>query len=95
MQAQERRGEVCCGQSAACCTSLDGCNQRRPIAHAKASRDPTSDWERRDACSQTDINWLLRNANHVNRLILLLGTPAGLRVSEMTVWEGITSRTLP
>ena len=62
-----------------------------PFADVKPGRDLTPAWEKRQAYTLNEIEWLTRVAEGYTLYIVLLGAHAGLRVSEMTSlrWEDI------
>ena len=62
-----------------------------PFADVKPGRDLTPAWEKRQAYTLNEIEWLTRVAEGYTLSIVLLGAHAGLRVSEMTSlrWEDI------
>ena len=62
-----------------------------PFTDVKPARDLTPAWEKREAYSLNEVEWLTRVAEGYTLYIVLLGAHAGLRVSEMTSlrWEDI------
>ena len=62
-----------------------------PFTDVKPARDLTPAWEKREAYSLNEVEWLTRVVEGYTLYIVLLGAHAGLRVSEMTAlrWEDI------
>ena len=62
-----------------------------PFADVKPGRELTPAWEKRQAYTLNEIEWLTRVADGYTLYIVLLGAHAGLRVSEMTAlrWDDI------
>ena len=68
-----------------------GATEAAPFADVKPARDKTPAWEKQEAYTRVEVDWLMRCAEGANLLIVLLGAHAGLRVSEMTAleWEDL------
>ena len=68
-----------------------GATTADPFSDAKPGRDLTPAWEKRQAYSLHEVEWLTRVAEGYTLYIVLLGAHAGLRVSEMTAltWEDV------
>lgn len=62
-----------------------------PFADAKPARETTLAWEKRQAYTLSEVEWLCRVAEGATLLIVLLGAHTGLRASEMTElrWEDL------
>jgi len=59
-----------------------------PFQDVRAAPERTPAWEKRQPYSESDLAALLSTANEVERLIILLGAHAGLRVAEMCSLRG-------
>ena len=68
-----------------------GASEAVPFADVKVAVDKTPAWEKREAYTRTEVDWLERCTEGITYLIVLLGAHAGLRVSEMTAlrWEDV------
>jgi integrase/recombinase XerC len=68
-----------------------GATTADPFSDAKPGKDLTPAWEKREAYSLHEVQWLTKVAEGYTLYIVLLGAHAGLRVSEMTAlkWEDI------
>ncbi len=68
-----------------------GATEATPFLDVKPACDPTPAWAKRDAYELHEVKRLEVYAEGSNRLIVLLGAHAGLRVSEMTAlrWQDI------
>lgn len=58
-----------------------------PIADTPRAQDPEARWDKRQAYSREDVRRLLAVASTDERLFLLLGAHAGLRISELVGLE--------
>lgn len=65
-----------------------GATTADPFRDARAAPERTPAWEKRQPYSEQDLSALLAAADPVERLIILLGSHAGLRVAEMCVLTG-------
>jgi integrase/recombinase XerC len=61
-----------------------GATNAAPFADAKAMKETTAPWDKRQPYSELEMTKLLTVAEGVDTLMLLLGAHGGLRVSEMT-----------
>lgn len=68
-----------------------GASEAVPFADVKVAVDKTPAWEKREAYTRTEVDWLERCSEGPTYLIILLGAHGGLRVSEMTAlrWEHV------
>lgn len=68
-----------------------GATDAAPFTDVKVAVDKTPAWEKHEAYTATEVNWLERVSDGATLLIILLGAHAGLRVSEMTAlrWENV------
>jgi integrase/recombinase XerC len=60
-----------------------GATELDPFEDVKGPRDETAAWEKRQPYSLEEVEKLLTKANRLDRVIVLLGAHAGLRVAEM------------
>ncbi|MEJ2666287.1 MAG: tyrosine-type recombinase/integrase [Deinococcales bacterium] len=61
-----------------------GATQVRPFENVRVAHDPTPAWEKRRPYGDREVERLLALAGPAERVIVLLGAHAGLRISEMT-----------
>ena len=68
-----------------------GASDAVPFADVKVAVDKTPAWEKREAYTRTEVDWLERCSEGSTLSVILLGAHAGLRVSEMTAlrWEHV------
>lgn len=68
-----------------------GASEAVPFADVRVAVDKTPAWEKREAYTRTEVDWLERCTDGMSYLVVLLGAHAGLRVSEMTAlrWEHV------
>ena len=68
-----------------------GASEAVPFADVKVAVDKTPAWEKREAYTRTEVDWLERCSEGPTLSVILLGAHAGLRVSEMTAlrWEHV------
>jgi len=75
-----------------------GATEADPLRDAHATKDPVAPWEKRKPYSALDVTRLVEEARGDDRVLVLLGAHAGLRVSEMLAlrWADVDlgSRTL-
>jgi len=66
-----------------------GATEARPFEDVRVARDPTPPWEKRRPYGDREVERLLELAEPAERVMVLLGAHAGLRISEMTAlrWE--------
>jgi integrase len=64
-----------------------GVSEAVPFDDVRAVRDKTAPWDKRQPYSQEDLEKLIRGAKPVDRVMVLLGAHAGLRISEMCALE--------
>ncbi len=60
-----------------------GATRADPFSDARAQRDPTAPWDKVQPYTASEIQALLAHATDIDKLLVLLGAHAGLRVSEM------------
>lgn len=60
-----------------------GATDSAPFGDVKVTKDKTPSWKKRGAFSRDDLARLLAEAQPFERLLVLLGAHAGLRISEM------------
>ncbi len=68
-----------------------GATEARPFEDVRASKDPTPAWEKRRPYGDGDVEKLLELGTAAERVMVLLGAHAGLRIGEMTdlAWRDI------
>ena len=68
-----------------------GATEARPFENVRVAKDPTPPWEKRRPYGDREIERLLEPASAAERVVVLLGAHAGLRISEMTAlrWRDI------
>jgi integrase/recombinase XerC len=64
-----------------------GATDADPLRDVRSVRDPTPPWEKRVEYSDTDLEKLLEIADPRERLLVLLGAHAGLRVGDIAALE--------
>ncbi len=68
-----------------------GATEARPFENVRVAKDPTPPWEKRRPYADREVERLLELATPAERVVILLGAHAGLRISEMTAlrWTDI------
>lgn len=68
-----------------------GATEARPFENVRVARDPTPPWEKRRPYGDPEVERLLDIADPAERVVVLLGAHAGLRISEMTAlrWDDL------
>ncbi len=61
-----------------------GATEARPFENVRVAKDPTPPWEKRRPYGDREVERLLDLAEPAERVVVLLGAHAGLRISEMT-----------
>ncbi len=61
-----------------------GATEARPFENVRIAKDPTPPWEKRRPYGDKEVERLLDLAQPAERVVVLLGAHAGLRISEMT-----------
>ncbi|MCW5819093.1 MAG: site-specific integrase [Trueperaceae bacterium] len=61
-----------------------GATEARPFDDVRVAKDPTPAWEKRRPYSDDEVEALLEFADPAEKVVVLLGAHAGLRISEMT-----------
>ncbi|MEJ2291699.1 MAG: tyrosine-type recombinase/integrase [Deinococcales bacterium] len=61
-----------------------GATEARPFENVRVAKDPTPPWEKRRPYGDREVERLLELAEPAERVVVLLGAHAGLRISEMT-----------
>lgn len=61
-----------------------GVTEARPFENVRVAKDPTPPWEKRRPYRDGEVEKLLELAEPAERVVVLLGAHAGLRISEMT-----------
>ncbi len=61
-----------------------GVTEARPFENVRVAKDPTPPWEKRRPYRDGEVERLLELAEPAERVVVLLGAHAGLRISEMT-----------
>jgi len=61
-----------------------GATEARPFENVRVAKDPTPPWEKRRPYADREVERLLELADPAERVVVLLGAHAGLRISEMT-----------
>lgn len=61
-----------------------GATEARPFDDVRVAKDPTPAWEKRRPYTDDEVEALLEFADPAEKIIVLLGAHAGLRISEMT-----------
>jgi integrase/recombinase XerC len=71
-----------------------GATEARPFEDVRVAKDATPAWEKRRPYADGEVDALLELASVAERVVVLLGAHAGLRVSEMTAlrWEDVDLR---
>ncbi len=71
-----------------------GATERDPLRDARPARDPVPPWEKRQPYADNEVAALLAHAEGSDRVLVLLGAHAGLRVSEMLAlqWADVNLR---
>jgi len=68
-----------------------GATEARPFENVRVAKDPTPPWEKRRPYGDREVERLLDLADPAERVVVLLGAHAGLRISEMTAlrWDDL------
>ncbi len=61
-----------------------GATEARPFENVRVAKDPTPPWEKRRPYGDREVERLIDLADAAERVVVLLGAHAGLRISEMT-----------
>ena len=71
-----------------------GATQATPFENVKVAKDAVPPWEKRGAYTPEEIEQLLEVAEDVDKVVVLLGAHAGLRIAEISAlrWEDIDGR---
>src|SRR5437763_15542135 len=76
------RPRLAAGRALYAALNWAGATEAAPFAATKARRDPVPAWEKRAPYTPEEVAALLARAEGADRLMVLLGAHAGLRVSE-------------
>lgn len=60
-----------------------GATEARPFENVRVAKDPTPPWEKRRPYGDSEVERLLELAEPAERVVVLLGAHAGLRIGEM------------
>lgn len=60
-----------------------GVTEARPFDDVRVAKDPTPPWEKRRPYSEPEVEALLEHADGAEKVMVLLGAHAGLRIGEM------------
>ena len=71
-----------------------GATQATPFENVKVARDPVPAWEKRGAYTPDEVEQLLSVAETVDKVMVLLGAHAGLRIAEISAlrWSDVDWR---
>lgn len=68
-----------------------GATEARPFEDVRVAKDPTPPWEKRRPYGDTEVDALLALGEPAERVVVLLGAHAGLRIGEMAElrWQDV------